>query len=100
MFGPELCCCCETSAALFCSTEATPPRVSLQWHHTVPTVSASAHLHVTLLVSKLSQFMDSSARPTREQGEAKDWIPMPDLVFEESSSTWMFLSLEKDFLAT
>ncbi|MEQ2302867.1 hypothetical protein AMECASPLE_011069 [Ameca splendens] len=25
---------------------------------------------------------------------------MPDLVFEESSSTWMFLSLEKDFLAT
>ncbi|MEQ2221327.1 hypothetical protein ILYODFUR_014651 [Ilyodon furcidens] len=25
---------------------------------------------------------------------------MPDLVFKESSSTWMFLSLEKDFLAT
>ncbi|MEQ2249630.1 hypothetical protein ILYODFUR_031359 [Ilyodon furcidens] len=25
---------------------------------------------------------------------------MPDLVFEESSSTWMFLSLEKDFQAT
>ncbi|MED6293089.1 hypothetical protein CHARACLAT_007261 [Characodon lateralis] len=73
MLGPELCCCyCETSAALFCSIEATPPRVSLQWHHTVPTVSASAHLHVMLLVSKLSQFTDSSARPSREQGEAKD----------------------------
>lgn len=44
-------CCCQTSAALFWRTEAAPPWPFTERHHTVPTVSASAHLHVTMLVS-------------------------------------------------
>lgn len=46
--------CCETSAALFCRSVAAPPRVFLEWHHTVTAVLASTHLPVITHTSGLS----------------------------------------------
>ncbi|CAK6963841.1 Hypothetical predicted protein [Scomber scombrus] len=63
-------CSCETSAALFCRSVTAPPRVFLEWHHTV-TALFSFHppaRHNAYVMLKL--FVDFSTLPLYEQGAA------------------------------
>lgn len=54
--------CCETSAALFCIPVAAPPRVFLEWHHTVSCFSVHSPAHHNAYV-RLKLFANFSTSP-------------------------------------